>query len=173
MCTPFCVSILLLLFIQSLGFGQDIILHQPHPITYNELASPLIPLVSENSRKEYFIRHVYSEQAHYGGILSKKWLTLGPELLTFYDNTTFFHLNLQKQRPLVGTDTASQITYYTSPNPGNGRFSGLFSSKSYEPSRIDEIELPGFRLRRYSQFLYESRMGCITLQYAASRRNWS
>ena len=99
------------------GYGQDIIFDKPHIITFVELANPLVPLVSENSRKEYFIRHVYSEQANYGGLMSKKRFTASPDLLSYYKSTNLFHLSLQKQSAIIGTDTTSQITYYTNPPP--------------------------------------------------------
>lgn len=123
--------------------GQDIIFDNPHPVTSTELLNPLIPLVSENSRKEYFIRHVYSEQVKYGGVLPKKWLTIDSELLSFYKNTDLFHLDLQKQSAIIGTDTASRTTYYTNSRPQRSQFKGIFLAKSYQASQAKRISLPG------------------------------
>ena len=134
------------------GYGQDIIFDKPHVVTFEELANPLVPLVSENSRKEYFIRHVYSEQANYGGLMSKKRFTASPDLLSYYKSTNLFHLSLQKQSAIIGTDTTSQITYYTNPRPQHSKFKGIFSAKSYQTSRIKKISLPGFDARDIHSF---------------------
>lgn len=125
-------------------YGQNITFDKPHPITSAELLNPWCPVVLKNGSKAYFVTHVYSEQANYGGLLSKEWFTLDPQLLYFYENTTLFHLNIQKQSAIIGTDTASQITYYTNSRFQNSRFEGLFSTESYQASRAKKISIPGF-----------------------------
>ena len=134
---------LYLLTCHSEAHAQDTMFDQSHPITYPELTSPSIPLVTENSSKNYFIKHVYRERVNYGGLLSKQWLTMDSELLSFYEEATFFHLDVQKKGAFVGTDTASQITYYTNDNAQDGRFKGLFATEPYG-HRIKKLSLPGF-----------------------------
>ena len=139
-CCPYIVCLLILC---SSVRGQAIVFEQPHPITYPELSNPLIPLVSESSNKDYFIKHVYNEQVNYGGLLPKAWLTISPELLSFYGEATLFHLDVQKKGALIGIDTSLQITYYTNSNAQDGRFKGIFSTKPYG-HRIKKLSLPGF-----------------------------
>ena len=133
------------------AYGQDITFDQPHPITYPELANPSVPLVLENSNRDYFIKHVYNQHASYGGLLSKKWLTIGPELLSFYEETTLLHLAGQKRSAFIGTDTTSQISYYTNSKARDGRFAGLFATKPHQ-RRIKKLALPGFDARDIHSF---------------------
>ena len=78
------------------AYGQKVTLSQPHPITQSELARSLIPVVVENDNRHYFIKHVYHSEAHYGGILSKEWLTLDQNLLSFY-TSSLFHVDVQRK----------------------------------------------------------------------------
>lgn len=130
--------------------GQNIVFEQPHPITYSELASPLIPLVSENSSKSYFIRHVYHNQINCGGLLSKKRLTIGPELLSFYKEGPLSRMDKGKSA-LIGTDTVTQTTYYINSNAKDSRFKGLYATTPSQ-GRIKKLSLPGFDTRDIHSF---------------------